>query len=594
MASPRSERRLAAILAADVAGYSRMVAEDESAALQRFRAHLDELIEPSVSVRGGRIIKTMGDGLLVQFASAVEALQCAIDIQRGLSARNAAAPESARMEFRMGLHAGDVVVEDGDVFGADVTVACRLQELSPPGGIWISARVREDAQGRVSAAFEDAGERRLKNIDRPVRVFSVRRDWPQAPAPPQQPERASIAVLPFQNMSGDPDQDYFADGVSEDIITALSRWKWFFVIARNSSFIYRGRAVDVKQVGRELGVRYVLEGSVRKAGARVRIVAQLIDAATAAHVWSDSFDRDVSDMFALQDEITEHVVTAIEPAMLHQESSRVARKSAADLTAFDCFQRGMWRLNKLTRADFDEAKALFEEAIARDPESPLGHTGLSRILYGMVMQGWSSAPYRDLIDAKNAALTAISLDPRDAHAHFALSGALLHLGRQSEALEEAVRTVSLNPNLAFAHFRRGQVLLCLGRAEEAIPHIERSIRHNPYDPQNGAMQTALALALFHAGRFEEAASRALEAQSLNYPRGALIRAASLARLGRIEDARAAFSEDVQRAALAARFHMPYAHDMDLLYLLDALRLAGLAPDLAPLVTARLEDAPAPA
>jgi len=283
----------------------------------------------------------MGDGVLAEFASAVEALQCAVDFQRAMAQRNHAA--TSPMAFRIGVNAGDVVLENGDVFGDTVNVTARLEALAPPGGICVSERVREDADGRTDLTFEDTGIHTLKNIARPVRVFRVRLDdtSPAAHSALALPDKSSIAVLPFQNMSNDAAQEYFVDGVTEDIISALSRWRWFFVIARNSSFVYKGRSVDVIKVGRELGVRYVLEGSVRKAGERVRVVTQLIDASDATHVWSDTFDRDLRDIFVLHDEITEHVVTAIEPAMLQNETSRVTHKKPGDLSAFDCFQRGM-------------------------------------------------------------------------------------------------------------------------------------------------------------------------------------------------------------------------------------------------------------
>jgi TolB-like protein/Tfp pilus assembly protein PilF len=491
-----------------------------------------------------------------------------------MAARNEAAPKHARMEFRVGVNAGDAVLEGGDVFGEVVNLAARLQEAAQPGGVCVSARVREDAQGRADIAFEDAGEQRLKNIDRPIRVFRVRLDGPAAARPSLAlPDKPSIAVLPFNNMSDDPSQEYFADAVSEDIISALSRWRWFFVIARNSSFIYRGRAVDVTQVGRELGVRYVLEGSVRKLRARVRVAAQLIDATTGAHIWSETFDRDLVDLFALHDEITERVVNAIEPAMLHSEGARVARKNLTDLSAFDCFQRGMWHLNQFSKDGFRAAQALFQEAISRDPETALGYTGLARVLYGWVYYSWSDDEKRDLKAAEAAARTSIGLDARDAWAHF--------------ALEEAARALALNPNFAFAHFRLGQVLTACGRPAEAVEPIERSIRHNPFDPQIGSMLTALALAHYHAGQFEAAAARASESLRLNFPRAAILLAASLARLERISEAQAVLTSQVQRAAMAGSWLVPYARLPNFQGLLEGLRLAGLAPRLAARLEARL-------
>lgn len=574
LADGRIDRRLAAILAADVAGYSRLVATDESATLALFKENLG-VLAPFVSARGGAIFKTMGDGVLASFPSAVEALLCATDFQAAMSERNAAAPPSAKMSFRIGINCGDVLIENGDVFGDVVNIAARLERMSKPGGICVSARVREDAIGRTQLAFEDTGEHQLKNIDRPVRVYRVLSGESAKPAL-SLPDKPSIAVLPFLNMSGDKEQEYFADGVTEDIISALSRWRWFFVIARNSSFIYKGRAVDVTQVGRDLGVRYVLEGSVRKSGARARVAAQLIDSTNGAHVWADTFERDPPDLFALHDEITERVVAAIEPAMLHNEGVRATHKSVGDLTAFDCFQRGMWHLNQVSKAGFKEAEALFRDAIARDPSFPLGHVGLARVLYGRVAYGWAQDAEADLAGAEAAAGAAIRLDARDAWAHFALSGALLYLGRHDEALREADRTLTLNPNFAFGHFRLGQVLIYLGRPSEAAAPLERSIRLNPFDPQMGAMIGTLALAHFHAGAFELAAARAGEAARQHETRAPLVLAASLARLDRCEEARAVLTDEVQARAIKilGRRRIPYARQADLQDLLDALRLAG--------------------
>ncbi|HEX4198963.1 MAG TPA: TIR domain-containing protein [Caulobacteraceae bacterium] len=357
------------------------------------------------------------------------------------------------------------------------------------------------------------------------------------------PAKPSIAVLPFQNMSGDPEQEYFADAVTEDIITALSRWRWFFVIARNSSFSYKGADIDVTRVGRELGVRYVLEGSVRKVGARVRVSAQLIDAATGVHIWADRFDRDLVELLALQDEITEEVVAAIEPAMRQSEGARIARKPLSNLSALDCFQRGMWHLNKTSwhlneasREDYDEALSLFRKAVGLDGSLSLGHVGLARALYGGAIYNWSPKPTEDLHEAKAAAQTAIRLDARDALGYFASSGALLYLGEHEAALDAARRTIALNPNFGFGHFRLGQVLLYGGRPAEAAAPIERSLRFSPYDPQVGAMHLALAWAHFHAGAYEAAIEQAKMADYLGHAQAGVVLAVSLVRLGKVDEA----------------------------------------------------------
>ncbi|HET9231174.1 MAG TPA: adenylate/guanylate cyclase domain-containing protein [Vitreimonas sp.] len=578
MADGRTERRLTAILAADVAGYARMLRADEAVTLARFKDCI-ETLAPLLAAHRGRIIKTMGDGVLAAFASAVEALSCAVEFQRAMAARNAALPPDARMIFRVGVNAGDVIIEGDDVFGDAVALAARLEASAQPGGVCVSARVRDDARGRTDFVFEDMGERKLKNIDTSERLFRVRLD--AAPARPAiaLPDRPSIAVLPFDNMSGD-EEEYFADAVTEDIIGALSRWRWFFVIARNTSFIYKGKPVDVAQVGRELGVRYVLEGSVRRSATRVRVVAQLIDAADATHIWSDTFDRDLADIFAVQDEITEHVVNAIEPAMLESEGARASRGNVRDLSAFDCFQRGMWRLNQVSRDGFDEAQQLFEEAIRRDPGLSLAYTGLARIHYGKVVYGWSDDSDRDIANSHAAARAAIALDPRDSWAHSALAGALVFLGRHEEALREAEITVNLNANCALGQSRLAQALIYAGRAREAIAPMQRAIRHNPFDPQIGAFYTLLALAHYHAGNYEEAARQARNAVLHDDIRAAGLEGAALARLGRLDDAHRAFSPEVQqRASQAVRRMMPYAHQEDFLDLLEGLRLAGLGAPL---------------
>src|SRR5689334_9959829 len=331
-------RRLAAILAADVAGYSRLIGADEEGTLNRLRSIREHIIDPKITEHRGRIVKTTGDGLLVEFSSVVDALRCATEWQNGMVELNAALPDDIRIEFRIGINVGDIVVEDGDIFGDSVNVAARLEGLAEPGGICVSARVQEDAAGKLDFAFEDIGERALKNIARPIRVYRLRIST--APAPPAVqampalalPDKPSIAVLPFQNMSGDPEQEYFVDGMVEEITTALSRIRWLFVIARNSTFTYKGQAVDVKRVGRELGVRYVLEGSVRRSGIRVRITGQLIDASTGAHLWADRFDGSLEDVFELQDQVAHSVAGVIEPALLAAESARSANRPTSDLT----------------------------------------------------------------------------------------------------------------------------------------------------------------------------------------------------------------------------------------------------------------------
>ena len=390
------------------------------------------------------------------------------------------------------------------------------------------------------------------------------------------PVRPSIAVLPFKNMSGDPEQEYLADAITEDIVTALSRWRWFFVIARHSSFRYKDRDIDVARVGDELGVRYALEGSVRKAGNRVRVAAQLVDTATGSNIWADQFNRDLTDVLALQDEITEQLVAAIEPAMLQGENARVARKSLTDFSGLDCFYRAMWQLNKLTEEGDAEALTLFREAIRRDPELSLGHIGLARVLYGQAIFGLSADPNQTLREARTAAKTAIGLDPRDAYGYFAHAGASLYLGDHLTALDNAQRAIALNPNLAYGHYRLGQVLIFGGRPAEAITPIERSLRFSPYDPQLGLMRETLALANYQSGNYDAAVDHARAAIHATGAPGSVVLAASLARLGRPEEAaeayeraRALFRPSTQRPLAA-----PYADPAHRENLREGLRLAG--------------------
>jgi adenylate cyclase len=392
----RVERRLAAILSADVAGYSRLIGVDEEGTLAQLKAYRRESIDPKIAEHRGRIVKTTGDGLLVEFASVVDALRCATEMQAAMGERNAAVPADGRIKFRVGIHMGDIVVEEDDIFGDGVNIAARLEGLAEPGGICVSARVQEDAAGKLDLAFEDIGEQQLKNISRPVRVFRVAAKCslpqPEAPTALPLPDKPSVAVLPFTNMSADPEQEFFADGIAEDIITALSRYPSLFVIARNSCFTYKGRAVDVKQVGRELGVRYVLEGSLRKSGNRIRVTAQLVEAETGNHLWAERYDRDLADIFAVQDEITEAVTIAIAPAIADAEQQRAMRKPPGSLDAWATYQRGLWHVNKASADDNALAQKFFQQAIDLDPNFSGGYKGIAIAQVAAAFDFQSSPP----------------------------------------------------------------------------------------------------------------------------------------------------------------------------------------------------------
>ena len=384
MAEARAERRLAAVLAADVAGYSRLMGQDEEGTLAALKTIRTSIVDPQIAEHRGRIVKTTGDGALVEFASAVDAVRCALEIQRTMSERNANIPEDRRIEFRIGINLGDIVIEEGDIFGDGVNIAARLESIAEPGSVCVSEDIYRQVRGKLDAAFDDRGEQQLKNIVQPVRAYRMRpvstpagtsSSAPSSSLP--LPDKPSIAVLAFQNMSGDAEQEYFAEGIAEDIITALSKSRWLFVIARNSSFTYKGRSVDIKQIGRELGVRYILEGSVRKSSNRTRITAQLIEATTGAHMWAERYDRDLADIFAVQDEITGSVVNAIEPAMAQAEQQRVSRKLPDSLDAWEAYHRGLWHFLKQEPDENDQARPFFQRAIDLDRGFAPGYYGLA-------------------------------------------------------------------------------------------------------------------------------------------------------------------------------------------------------------------------
>ena len=504
----RPERRLAAILAADVAGYSRLIGADEEGTLAALRAMRAEVIDPAIATHRGRLVKTTGDGLLVEFASVLDALRCAVDVQREIAGRDADTPSDRRIELRIGIHQGDIVVEDGDILGDGVNVAARLEALAHPGGIYVSARVQEDAAGRLDLAFADLGDQTLKNIARPIRVYRVgshKASAAPSQAPLPLPDKPSIAVLPFQNISGDPEQEVFADGMVEDITTALSKLRWFFVIARNSSFAYKGRTVDVKQVGRELGVRYVLEGSVRKGGNRLRITAQLVEAETGNHVWAERYDRDLSDIFAVQDEITERVVAAIEPELYAAEDIRSRRKPPDSLDAWECVIRALSAIGLGTRDANAEAERLCRRAIAIAPDYAMAHSLLAWALLRRTIWAGNLPDVAPEIGAETQ--TTLALDDRDPWAHLVQGVLLSRLHRTAEAVQALRRALSLNPNFALAHAYLANLLVWQGLREEAVEGAEHALRLSPHDRPVGLYASvALAGVHFASGRYQECAA----------------------------------------------------------------------------------------
>jgi adenylate cyclase len=490
--SERVERRLAVILAADVAGYSRLMGRDEEGTLAQLKSFRKALVDPAVAEHRGRIVKTTGDGMLVEFASAVDAARCAVEIQRGMARQNTDVRQDLRIEFRIGIHLGDIIIDDNDIFGDGVNIAARLEGIAEPGGVCISDDAHRQIRGKVDVAFDDMGSQSLKNIADPMRAWRVRIAYEAAStvqsgsSPVEQalalPDKPSIAVLPFQNMSGDPEQEYFADGMVEDIITALSRFKSLFVIARNSSFTYKGRAVDIKQVGRELGVRYVLEGSVRKGGNRMRITAQLIDATSGAHVWADRYDRDPSDIFAVQDEITASVAGIIEPALADAEQQRVLRKPPDSLDAWEAYQRGLWHFNRYSPEENKTALNFFRQAIALDPNFAPGHYGYALALQWEIWH-FSTRPFSEVQGpARAEAQIAVSLDDKDAMAHAILAHMMMWNSEWEAAIAEARTAIALNPNSAFVISMLGCVLGYGGYREESLTRLQQAMRASPHDP----------------------------------------------------------------------------------------------------------------
>jgi adenylate cyclase len=541
-------RRLAAILAADVVGFSKLIGEDEAGTLAALREIRRGIVNPVLAEHGGRIFKLMGDGMLAEFPSAVQALRAAIGIQEAMRQRNAGLSSGRSIDVRIGVHQGDVVVEGTDLLGDGINIAARLEALAEPGGICISARVHEDATGKIVLEAQDMGEQSLKNIARPVRAYRVsvisaqsgaREQTADRPALPL-PDKPSLAVLPFQNISGDPEQEYFADGIVEEIITALSRVRSFFVIARNSSFTYKGRAVDLKQVGRELGVRYVLEGSVRKAAGRVRITAQLIDASTSNHIWSDRYDGSIEAIFDLQDRIAESVVGVIEPSITGAEMIRARTKPTENLDAYDLYLRALSLHYLGDRKASDDAVKLLHKALEIDPEFDLAKAQLAFNHHIRVDQGWGDAgdPAEGARLAREAGARA-----RDNPTVLRLAGhALAYFVRDQDAGVNLIdRSLALNPNSAQAHGSAGWCRRYLEQLDEAISHFQKAMRLSPLDPERGYFLSGLAAAHNDRKEFEQALPLAQQAvqemPSFVTSHQMLIRC--LVGLGRLEAARLA-------------------------------------------------------
>lgn len=573
MADERAKRRLAAIAVADVVGYSRLMAADEAGTLAALRERRKSVLEPIVRDHGGRLVKVMGDGVLMEFASAVNAVKAALELQEKMAEANTLLSEDRRIFVRIGINLGDIIGEGSDVYGDGVNIAARLEALAEPGGICVSAKVRDETHGRLELAFEDMGEQQLKNIANPVRVFRVADCAVSAAvgASLSLPDKPSIAVLPFTNMSGDPEQQYFSDGITEDIITELSRSRSLFVIARNSSFQYRDKGVDVRRVARELGVRYIVEGSVRKMGSRIRITAQLIDAVPGNHLWSERFDRGIEELFDVQDELTQTIVATVAGCLEDAEIRMVANKRTDSLPAYDCLLRGIRHLRGYGPDDNRLARELFEQAVALDPQYARAHAYLALALLVENHYGGASDAIKQR--ALDLATAAVRLDPRDSRCHTFLGQVHRLRDEYDLAISHLERGLVLNPNDALGLVHLGGVLGVSGRAEEGIELLHRAIRLDPY--VHFAWGT-LALCLYCVRRYEEAlaASRKLGREKTLWQMGR--EAACLAQLGRLDEARAQAAEVLRRKpGFSVRAEMPhYRYPADAEHLREGLLKAG--------------------
>ncbi len=577
----RVERRLAAVLAADVAGYSRLMGADEEGTLARLKTFRKALIDPKITEHRGRIVKTTGDGMLVEFASAVDAARCALEVQRDMAGQNAEVPQDGRIEFRIGIHVGDIIIDDNDIFGDGVNIAARLEGIAEPGGVCISDDAHRQVRGKVDFSYNDMGLQALKNIAEPMHVWRMRLGSDTASVFPSAssaahalvlPDKPSIAVLPFQNMSGDAEQEYFADGMAEDIITALSRFKSLFVIARNSSFTYKGKAVDIKQVGRELGVRYVLEGSVRKAAGKVRITGQLIDATSGAHLWADRFDGSLEDIFGLQDQVTASVVGAVAPKLEEAEIERAHRKPTEMLDAYDYYLRGLAMVSQYSKATNKKAFQFFASAIDLDPEYASAYAMATRCISLRAQNGWLTNPGEEISEGLRLARRAIELG-RDDPLVLAVGGYVIaYLGHDLDSGATYIaRSLSLNANSALTWLYSGAAHILLGEHELGIEHVLRAQRLSPLDPTQPQFMASISFGHYCLRRFEEAslwAGNAVREQS-NLLSPLLILAASAGQMGRLDEV----SPSYRLSRIKER--VPFRRPQDHALFSEGLRLAGL-------------------
>ncbi len=582
MTNESYERKLSAILSADVEGYSRLMGEDEEATVRTLTAYR-EVMATLIQKHRGRVVDSPGDNVLAEFASVVDAVRCAVEVQEDLRARNAELPEQRRMEFRIGVNLGDVIVEGERIYGDGVNVAARVEGLAEAGGISISGSVHEQIENKLTLGYEYVGEHTVKNIKKPVRVYRIRMKTegtiPEAKKKLVLPEKPSIAVLPFVNMSGDPDQEYFSDGITEEIITALSKVPRLFVIARNSSFTYKGKSVKVQEVGRELGVRYVLEGSVRRAGGRIRITAQLIDATTGHHLWADRYDRDLKDVFALQDEITMEILMALQCELTEGLQACVLGKGTKNYEAYVKVFQGREHIYRMNKEGIALARQSFEEAAALDPKFAIAHTHLAWSYLLEVWFGFSDSSGQSMAKAVEFAQKALALDDSLADAYTLLGNIHLVQRQWEKAVTEGERSVALNPNSADNMGLFGSTLCYVGRPEEAVAMLEKAIRLNPIPPD--WLLENLATAYRMIGRYEEAIVELKKVIHRNpdYTEAWLNLAAIYISLGREKEAREAAAEVLRLEPKFSLEHFAqtclFKNKADIDLYIDSLRKAGL-------------------
>ncbi|MDX1436256.1 MAG: adenylate/guanylate cyclase domain-containing protein [Anaerolineales bacterium] len=582
MAGENFKRKLAAIFYADVAGYSRLTGTDEEGTHRRLSSSLDRMAD-LIKEHRGRVVHHAGDAVLADFPMVSPAINCAVAFQSELAEANSNFPEAQKLQFRVGVNLGEVIVDRDDIYGESVNIAARLEALADPGGICVSEAVRAALGEQAPFAFEYLGEQQVKNIAIPVKAYRVvlgesRRASGVFSASEGRP---SLAVMPFMNLSGDPDQEYVVDGITEEIITALSRVRWFFVIARQSAFVYKDRPVDLREVAAELEVQYIVEGSVRISGPRIRVAAQLADGHTGKQIWAKRYDRENEDLFDLQDEIAETVVGAIEPELGRVERDLARVKRPENLQAWDYYQRGMWQLYRYTDRSFEQAIQLLEKAVDLDPGMAAAHSGIAEACYFRLVYGYSESPENDRSLAFRAAQRGVELDPEDAAAHSTL-GRVYYLRREhARAIPELETALELNPSLAWGHYGLGAAMVFSGRAPEAVRNLETAIRLSPRDPNRGSFLVRMADAYLFMKNYEEAvhwAHKSLLQPNFQWSRYAVLLSA-LGHLGKTVDAEAVLADLLQKRPdfsvdFVRRTHL-FANESDMEHYIDGLIKAGV-------------------